>query len=83
MSNFKISPLIEKRSKRKKFSFPWLWLLIVIETLAAGVYIFRLHERIDYLESQFNTQSRKEQDHVYLQIFKGFRENHPPRRRIL
>lgn len=64
MSNFRISPLIEKRLNRKKCLFPWLWMFIAIETLAAGVYIFRLHERIDHLESQVSTRSREEQNHV-------------------
>lgn len=64
MGNFRISPFKEGKPTAKKSRFAWLWLFVVIETLAAGVYIFRLHERIDYLESQFSTQSRKDQNNV-------------------
>lgn len=50
MGNFRLSPFKEGKPTAKKSRFPWLWLFVTIETLAAGVYIFRLHERIDYLE---------------------------------
>lgn len=57
MNNFRISPFSEGKSKHKRKFLSWLWLLIAIETLASGLWIFRLQQKIDYLESQISAQN--------------------------
>lgn len=64
MSNFRISPFKEGKPTAKKSRFPWLWLFVVIETLAAGVYIFRLQERVNCLELQIRESYRGEKTDV-------------------
>jgi hypothetical protein len=63
MTQFKISPLIaEKPIKKRKIS--WLWLIIFLETLAAGTWIFRLQERLAELEQQLLEQTNGRKEHV-------------------
>jgi hypothetical protein len=59
MTQFEISPLMaEKPIKKREIS--WLWLIIFLETLTAGIWIFRLHERIAELQLLEQTNGRKE-----------------------
>lgn len=54
--SYKISPLLEGKPTAKKGHLLWLWTLIAIETVVSGYWIFRLHQKIDYLKSQLNIQ---------------------------
>jgi hypothetical protein len=56
MSNFKISPLVQGKSHLKKRPwFRFLLLIIVLETMAFGYWIFQLNAQITELKRQINT----------------------------
>jgi hypothetical protein len=63
MSNFKISPLIEGRPAVQKHPRScFLLLIIVLETMASGWWIFRLNAHITELKQQINTMQVNENE---------------------
>jgi hypothetical protein len=70
MSNFKISPLVQGKPTVPK---RWLWfrfllLIMAIETMAFGYWIFRLNTQITKLERQIDTiQSIENEEQTYVQ----------------
>jgi hypothetical protein len=55
MSNFKVSPLIQGKSAVQKQSWSrFLLLIILLETMAFGYWIFRLNAQIAELKQQIN-----------------------------
>jgi hypothetical protein len=63
MSNFKISPLMQEKTRiKKRPCFRLLLLIIVLETMAFGYWIFRLNTKITELKQQINTMRTMENE---------------------
>jgi hypothetical protein len=70
MSNFKISPLVQGKShSQRRFWSHFLLLIMAIETMAFGYWIFRLNAQITALKQQINTMraSGNEEDRANVQ----------------
>jgi hypothetical protein len=64
MSKIRISPLAEGKPIHKRKYLSWLLALIVVETIASGVLIFRQYQRIEQLETQLIQQTNGGQTNV-------------------
>jgi hypothetical protein len=69
MSNFKILPFIQGKPVIPRRSwFHFLWLIIFLETIVGGYWIFRLNLQIAKLEQQINTiQTNENKEQVNVQ----------------
>jgi hypothetical protein len=61
MSEFKISPVMQCKTRPKsRFLFGFLILIVIAETIAAGGWIFRLNLQITKLEQQLHDLATKD-----------------------
>ena len=56
MKQFRPSPLKQGKTKKRNLKWPFILIILAI-TIISGTWIFRLHQQIDYLETQLNTQN--------------------------
>ena len=69
MSEFKISPAMQCKTRPKRhFLFWFLAVVMIIETIVGGCWIFRLNAKIAKLEQQINTiQTSENKEQVNVQ----------------
>ena len=63
MKQFKLSPLKQGKTKKRDLKRPLILIILAI-TIISSTWIFRLHQKIDYLETQLNTQNKGEHNYV-------------------